>query len=40
MSEIQVSKIIAATIDQEIFAAFRKVLVTTIDERKTWFRVS
>ena len=40
VSEIQASKIIAATIDQEIFAAFRKVLVTTIDERKAWFRVS
>lgn len=39
MAEIQASKIIAATIDQEIFPAFRKVLVTTIDERKTWFRV-
>ena len=39
MSEIQASKIIAATTDQEMFAALRKVLVTTIDERKTWFRV-
>ena len=37
MSEIQASKIIAATTDQEIFAAFGKVLVTKIDERKTWF---
>ena len=37
VSEIQASKIIAGTTDQEIFAAFRKVLVTTIDERKTWF---